>query len=256
MATRAQGEPNQRIHPPSSPASAYPKEALWKCSSSAEDAAFTFAVWKPKGKLNTSRLVKILQVNAQKMWCHAVASSITQKKFQEAKQKEKKKVLITCNFPLAVWGGSRVLLRIQDLFYTANSPCYLLSWTRLRGKEGNHSVCLLKSASWVTRNRCLHQGWHWHCNTLPSSKKEVLQTFFFFPSSKRHGSGAWIIHLASRKESTESQIHDYFSWESPLSLGPLPTRRLQELPEFTEVLSIHGIGDCRSQLQTLQEYRT
>lgn len=54
--------------------------------------------------------------------------------------------------------------------------------------------------------------------TLPSSKKEVLQ--IFFPSSGWHGSKGWIIHLASRKESRESQINDDLSWETPLQTVP------------------------------------
>lgn len=50
-----------------------------------------FCCLKAKREVKYSRLVEILQVSAQKMRCHAVASSIPQKKFQEAKQKKKKK---------------------------------------------------------------------------------------------------------------------------------------------------------------------
>lgn len=83
MAIQAQGDPKQSIHPPSSLASADPEETLWRGNSSAEDATFTSADWKPKWKLDTCKLVKILQVTAQKM------PFIIQKKFQEAKQTNK-----------------------------------------------------------------------------------------------------------------------------------------------------------------------
>lgn len=44
-----------------------------------------------------------------------------------------------------------------------------------------------------------------------SLKQKGGAPHFFLPSSGWHGTGAWIIHLASRKESMESQTHHYFS---------------------------------------------
>lgn len=181
----AHGEPNQNIHP--LPSQLQPSPRKLSADTAAEQRtqhSFTSADWKPKGKLNTSRLVKILQPTAQ-MWCYTMAYSITWRKFQRTgkkKENKKEKSSLHRKLPMAVWGGNSVFLRTQALFYKANSSQeHTLGRGKRNTKESGCFICFLSQTA--SLDVCITGT-----TTLPSSKKEVLQ--IFLSCSGWHSTGA------------------------------------------------------------------
>lgn len=123
MATQAQGDPNQRICPPSSPPPADSEEAL-KMQQQCREHSIHFCSSKAKRELiyswagyDTTGNCTEDAMPSHGILCHSG-------KVPRGKTKGKNKVLITGKFLLAVQGGSRVL-SIWDLFYIADSPPYL-----------------------------------------------------------------------------------------------------------------------------------
>lgn len=181
---------------------------------------YTFADPMPKGKGNTSELVKTQETAPTKTWgCPAASSSPIPSKKQNKREKACESHATSCwQFGEAAVLSKNTRSLLPGCFWMVFVITNTSWWSRGgRGQPECRVLSQQPDSRWALRR--LQQGWHLQ---HASFQQKGGAPGFAFPSSGWHGGRAEIIHLASRKESREWQINHTFSWEPSLPRGLCP----------------------------------
>lgn len=169
--------------------------------------------------------VKYIQVTLQNMWCHSMASSITQKKFQEAKHKKKKfwSHVTSCHWFREAAESSKEdrISSTQSVLHVICNHEHIVGGKRATTVSG-FLVCFLTHSEPMSPSRLALALQH----ISLKQKGGAPELLFSLLQTTCQWSLDNTFSLQEREQggTNTSQIHHCSSWESALFLQAFPTR--------------------------------